>query len=700
MAFASSHDCGVYAVTSAAPFILPLAIIAGACGKIPLQDDPGQISGSMHWFENEATSYVFLELSEKLSRLIDPAFSLYITEQNESGGTDERSFTPINFNDGVHLHQVKQCSPNKTCASFSFRSSKPLVLGRIRFQYDASSPIDLQTIITPSNHSTGDAAQNFSALFYGLFDQSNERLAIEMVNNFGSPQDLETERYGMSRKFRIEDAGLQDASNDEISSAFEAANSETLFPASFCTNTAGSGPDILSTRRHWLADEFPAEQKSRGACFRTIFLDKDNNDLHTATGTGYARRNPEIEFADLKLKTPLKQTNEIYIALRVCDGETYTASMVDDKFYNYQQYILGMAIRPIDVCFRVGSESEFEAELSRHLADRLDQAKSNNLESRDFTFVIMLHENFSLEFRKIQSIVASQLTTIVNAEREAVSPRLVGAMVYAGGTDFVPTALQSRFVLWCPQEINENNLVNAPALFNQNCTTLRSFEIDLRVINFVTPLGPFPSLKQYNKYLKDFGDAGLARSPDLKFFSVPTGENTLQVNDEQLTFFDSERYTIPAGQFARYCIERNAYDPTLFRIRTPDMTSENQSLTVFELNNIWLSDSNPATEYSVGLTWTYPFVGRVDYNSALTGKALVGMVPFSRSFKTYQDLADTRWLENEFDFGSAVQHCSSYCDNPFFDEGGVYQISQTWRQPLLSSCPSPVIPQWNGGGPA
>ncbi len=670
-----------------------------SCGKIPLNDDPGTINGSVHWFENEATSYVFFEIGEKLSRLIDPAFSLYVTEQNEGGGAEERSFTPIDFNSGVHLHQVQNCGTNRTCGSFSFRSAKPLVSSRIRFQYDASSPIDLQTDLTPFNHNTGTASQNFSALFYGVFDQTNEHLAIELVNNFGSPQDLETERYGMTRKFRIENARLFDASNDLISSALNASNSPTLFPASLCTSEAGSSPDTTSSRRHWLTDEFPAEQKARGACFQSVFLDKDNNELHTATGQGYARRNPEIAFADLKLKTPLKQTHEIYVALRVCDGETYTASMVDDKFYNYQQYILGMAVRPIDVCFRVGSEEDFEAELSRHLADRLDQAKSDNPEARDFTFVIMLHENFSVEFRKVQTVLASQLTTIVNAERQAVSPRLVGAMVYAGGTGFVPSSLQSRFVLWCPQELNENSLVNAPALFDQNCTTLRSFEIDLRVINFVTPLGPFPSLEQYRKYLKDYGDAGLARSPDLKFFSVPTGENTLQVNDEQLTFFDSERYAIPAGQYARYCIERNAYDPRLFRIRTPQMTSENESLTIFELNNIWLSDDNPATEYSVGLTWTYPFVGRVDYNTALTGKALVGMVPFSRSFKTYQDLADTRWLEREFDFGSAVQHCSNYCDNPFFDEGGAYQISQSWRQPLLSSCPSPIIPAWNGGGP-
>jgi hypothetical protein len=671
-------------------------IVTSGCEKIPLRADAGNISGQIHWFENEQTSYLFFQVQEIPDRLLDPRYSLVVTESTATGGTEERTFSPINFDEGVHEHSVAPCPFGSACGSFSFRSDRQIASAVLRFQYDRESEIDITRDLAVFNHNAGNSANSFSALHYGIFDESNRYLAIETVHNFGTPQDRDVVHYGMKRRFRISNARLVNPDNDDLEQATAAAFSETIFPASVCSSGEGTRPVIIEGRRYWLPDTFDTTDSNRGVCFDSQFLDKQGEPLAEASASGLGRRNPELQFGDLKLRTPLRQTLEVYIQLRVCDGETYTSSLVNQNFLEYQQFILGMPDRSTDVCFRVGEEAAFESALSRHLAERLDEAKQNNPDGKDIVFVVGLHEAFSREFKKVQSVVAGQLTAIVNTERQSVTPRLVGAMVYAGSVHFTPTVLQTRYVLWCPQEINENNLIGAATLFNQNCTTLRPQELDLRVINFVTPLGPFPSLEQYTKYIKDFGDRGLARNPDLKFFSVPTGANTIQQSDEQTTFFDSERYTIPAGEYARFCYERNLAAAALFKVRYDTMPETSANLSVFELNNIWLSDDKP-TEYRVGLTWTYPFVGRVDYTTALVGSA-VGMVPFSRSQRTYENLADARWFAESFDFGSAVQHCTRYCDNPYFDEGGIYQIAQPWRQESLANCPNPKIPVWNGGG--
>jgi hypothetical protein len=72
------------------------------------------------------------------------------------------------------------------------------------------------------------------------------------------------------------------------------------------------------------------------------------------------------------------------------------------------------------------------------------------------------------------------------------------------------------------------------------------------------------------------------------------------------------------------------------------------------------------------------------------------MVPYQRSFQSYERLGDSKWQDTEWDFGAMIQKCVKYCDHPFFDEKGTYQVNMMWRDETLGTCPKPALPKYGG----
>jgi hypothetical protein len=234
-----------------------------------------------------------------------------------------------------------------------------------------------------------------------------------------------------------------------------------------------------------------------------------------------------------------------------------------------------------------------------------------------------------------------------------------------------------------------------PGLGSQNCLTTRARDLDLQVINFVQPLGPFPSLENYTSYVKDYGDTGLVRSPDLSFSSPQLTVNSQVEKSTSITFFDAERFDLVAGEYAKVCGDRLDSEVMSFYVRTEDQPASVPSIPLYDMNAEWLSNDGGGS-YKIGIEWEFPYWGGIRYNSALTGK-VVTVVPFQQSFKSFEQLGDTKWVTDSWNFGKYVQKCSKYCDNPVFDETGIYQPSNLWRSSFDDRCSIPLPPTYVEG---
>jgi hypothetical protein len=67
-------------------------------------------------------------------------------------------------------------------------------------------------------------------------------------------------------------------------------------------------------------------------------------------------------------------------------------------------------------------------------------------------------------------------------------------------------------------------------------------------------------------------------------------------------------------------------------------------------------------------------------------------------FAGYQILGDLKWVSETLDFGKLLQVCKQYCDHPWFDEAGVYQVSSNYSDEVYNGCVSPKYPLFTGTG--
>jgi len=522
-----------------------------------------------------------------------------------------------------------------------------------------------------------------------------------MVDHFGTPSTAEITQYAMKRKFRISDVRLKDITLDQLTQHRQTVGSPLGFPAAPAATVCADGPRgdpsawVVEQGQGWYQGTLERRNPASAACFEVQFIDKAGAPLLKQTRSGIALRNPVLkEQKGLQLKNPLVETLNIPIVLKICDDDPSRGQMVDADFFTYQRYVLGFANAPEDLCFRIGRGEDFRLALYQRMNQKLVEAQASNLEGRDYLFTVVLHEKFSPEFREIQSVVAETITLFAKNDASKFSPRVVGGFVYSGSTDFFPSIEQQPYVLWCPQMLLDQAITPPLASLGQeNCMIAPILEADLRIINFVAPLGPLPSLEKYKEYRSRFGDAGLAKNPRLKIMSVP--QNTLtQVEEEnRVTYFDAQRYVIGSGEKARFCTNRASRNLLSVRIKLKDSPPDALGVPLGNINGLWLSSEAPG-EYRLGISWRFSFWGGITYQGAINGK-VISIIPYTRSQKGYEELGDSKWSQEVMNLGEAIQHCFVYCNHPFFTDQGEYQILSQWDSPKDISCQSPKIPAWN-----
>ncbi|MBP6218319.1 MAG: hypothetical protein KA436_07015 [Oligoflexales bacterium] len=692
-----------------APFlvgcVLSVVFLFLSCSqdKLALTQNYGYLdSVYAHWFENEKTAYLFFELHETDQAFLDPVFELAFSEQVLPAGRKEHDFKVIDFSQGVHEHTWQVCAPKTYCGSISWPQTTKIDRVKLRFRYDRSSPLALDTEIIPSAHFVSELGNDsFSAIPFGVFDSKNQHIQVRIHHNFGVPSHDWILKSGMKKKFAYRNPQLiqKESLLTEVRSFMDSHNGFP-FPAKFCPSLS-SGTQLIANRHEWwLPDEFSSsDNDDLGACLDVDFMDKNQNVFFSQPA--YAMRNPIVGTdAQFSFPTPLRDLTQIPILIEACSDVPGSESLRSEDFLSYQKYILGVTERSVDVCFRIHNTPDFKDRLKNHLVTRLSTAKSQG-GNQDFIFVVIFNERLSLEFFDVHAAIAEAITNLASGERENVSPRLVGGFVYGSTSSFAPTQAQTKYVLWCPQTEQEDRQdpLNRD-LTKSNCTTLKTPELKILGINFILPMGPLPDLETYEDYVKRHGDKGLAKNPQLRLVSVPSNTNTRIEKEQQVSYLDAQRITIAPHEYIKVCSQKPEASRILPALRFQSSAhTELDGLSIFEIESLWTSDED-AAEYRIGIQWEYPFMGGISYKSDLQIGIgpIVSPIPFVRSQQNYKEIGDQKWQTQVWPLGQFLWKCQKYCDHPYFDEAGTYQLTKAWRAENFSgNCPELKIPSWNGG---
>jgi hypothetical protein len=676
------------------PLILSACVIFSllpGCHKVPLREAWGEFDlVAAHWFENEKTQYFFFSIAglrpEQATTIWPSVFELSI---------DNGPFKPLDFSKAVHRHRIVSCGNGRLCGSYSLKAESPASAIQVRFRYHAESSISRVTSANNSIHPASSGADAQSALIYGVFDATNARVQIRAHDNFGSPNSDQITQYGMERMFEVRDVTLGTLAVADQKELEQRTGSGLLFPADSCDSklkparNKTSNALIFRGHKAWARETFDANDPSNAACFHARSLDQHGQML--TESAALARRNPVLAGDSTVLRTPLNEARRIPIVISYCQDRSEHATLSSPLFLDYQRFILGLGKTAIDACFSVGGEDQFASDLERVLNRKIADARLAG-ESSDFIFVIAINHRLTPIIRRFHQIISDKLNDKVTQEKSMVSPRLVGAFVYDSSPLEERGISPGAGIIWCPQLDPSIKGQESAAAGSANCVGYRGGRADLGIFNFVIPMGPFPTLDTYESHVREFGDRGRARNPQLLFQSVRTDVNSLNVLDKTLTFFDGERISVREGEGMRFCLERDeegVLNNLVFRARI-EGESEPQILTLSQ--TMPLAKSGAAqVNFDLGIQWEQPFWGGVTFEMPVEGKVL-SVIPMSLTGQGQQKLGDPKWQRIDWKVGALVQRCTRFCDHPFFDEAGTYQVNSTWRE-SWGSCPQPRYPE-------
>lgn len=658
------------------------------CHKVPLRENPGTFDVlAAHWFENEKTQYVFFSISGL--RPDQAALTWPSRFELKSEALKPGEFVPLDLSKGRHKHRLVSCGEGRVCGSFSYEAAVPSKDLAIRYFYHDQSQLHVEAAIPNSAHPAGDSAGSQSALVFGVFSEGNERVQVRVHDNFGTPNDEAVERFGLERVFEISNLRLADVTVEAQGQLRKRTGTDFLFPADAVVDdrsTNGSSASLkVTSSEAWISERLSQEAEASAAVFRLRLVDRAGQSVREAWGL--ARRNPVLQADSVSVRTPMREARKIPLVISYCPDREESSRQTSALFLDYQRFILGLHKAPIDVCFAVGEEERFARELegvmTRKIAEARVAARADGEGGRDFFFTVIVNHRLSPVIVHFHREIVAQLAQFVRAERALVSPRLVGAFVYdsdaleSRGLQGSSAALQSSIV-WCPR-IDLSKGRDGGQSADVNCASYRAGEVDLGPLNFLIPMGPFPTLDTYVEYVQKHGDKGLSKNPNFVVKAIQTNPNSVVLDDATHTFFDGERVTLLPGEGLRFCRDR---DPTAMlgsvslKIRDRDTGAE----TIADVSRAQIAtlEGKKSLDVAVGIQWEFPFLGGLTFDTPVRGKVF-NLIPIQTSIGNSQKVGDEKWSRETWPVGPILQKCVKYCDHPFFDEAGVYQLKQPWR---------------------
>lgn len=672
--------------------LLPLVgLVACHNDKVPLRPHGGDFETlSAHYFENEKTAYVFFSVEN-----LRPRQALASWPSAFEMAVDRGDFASLDPDKAVHRHHLVECGPGRLCGSYSFHAEQAPGSIRLRFRYSEKAALGLESTVATLVHPAGRGADSQSQFVYGVFNASNEKIQVRVHDNFGDPDDAHVGEYGLERSYDVSAPSPADFSVADEQDAISEAGTDFIYPAGPCARfvrAEANGPSLaFSGKDAWLSSSFPSEATESGACFRARLLDHAGRAV--TAGMALARKNPVLANTGLNVRPPLKDAFRIPLVLSYCLDQPDAAALTSGAFLDYQRFILDIADPTIDACFALGREEQFANDLAGAMDRKLAAARAANPAGADFIFVVAINHKLSPVVRTFHETIATALAQRIARELALSSPRLVGAFVYDSQSADLRKIPQAPGITWCPRDERKGSADAA------NCSPLVGGEVSFGPLNFIIPMGPFPTLSSYVNYVAKYGDEGKSHDPKLNLQSVQTNGSSVThglTGDQDrsaggiVTFFDGERLSLGAGEGVKFCRNRdNEHLLDQFAFRENGTGRDAKILSAKEAQ-AFVQDRDRGTALDVGLRWNSAYVGSFSYELPVRGHVF-GFIPLSTTVRSSMPFGDPRWSRKRWNLGSLLQRCVRFCHHPTFDEGGTYQVTQSWSS--LTACPNPRPPE-------
>lgn len=671
----------------------PLALLVAAalglsgtlCDKIPLTDvGAGFALAEAAWFEDEATLFVFYRV--EAAQGLGPQSVVELSWSTDSTGV---GWFSISERTHVHEHLAVDCGARARCGSASFRVDEPPRAVGLRLRYHRDGPLAIETRPNLNLLGSGPAYAHRSLAVLGVFDATNRRVQWRARHQFPAVRNEDAQGLGLRRWFSVDQAAYgtvtEPLDSNPTGYAFAAACPAELTPYGVSTTTTTS-------RARFSADELPLQAAAAPhVCARATVRDARGDFVAPAL----ARKNPQVQPAFAALRSPAREARRLGVLLRRCADTGRVESELAHEAMQRQRLLLDT---PQVICLDDLGAPAFVERLAALLQRRLEDERTLG---EDMVFTIAVHHE-ERGGRPARALELALERVLVD-EVARSTPRAVGAFVFDSAPGQVSSSALTRLVLWCPSNVEGDDLDAVPADTLRSCPVKATpQDIALGPLRFAT-LPIFPSRGQYATFLERYGEGQGGSMRSLKFLAPLQTAVTehLPLGDfGGVTFFNSERFTAAPADAFSFCAATTPDAPT-FVVRGAE---SGQPMPASSLPLAHAERPEPA--YAIGLYWPNPFLALLEYESRLAGAATVSTltVPFGVG-NIEQETSDARlWLSSEFSVGAQLTQCVRFCDHPTFDTSRVYELGQSFRSSYQERCyeprfPDPNAPDAQGGFP-
>jgi hypothetical protein len=646
-----------------------ISIWAG-CSKVPLIRMYPQVQFAQGaWFKSESTLFLFYEVSGQDGFNARSRVEYrYWSDEGDSG------WIPTLQNTNVHKHEAVDCGTYALCGSISQKVSKTPSQVKLRLRYHPEGETDFVFEPSVSLIQSDLPYAGLSYLVYGVFNSLNTRVQWRGRHNFPNIRNLEAEKYGLRRYFKVEKETYGNLASDLVRG--ENHYGFGLLPS--CSGTfspwgvdgvESHGPRGVMSLATWV----PTGAADGASCAIATTTSAVGNHVHSAL----AQKNPEVAPAYGTLRTPIKETDQVKVVLSPCQ------SSPSKKHFKMQvQRIL--AQETIDICL---DDERLEARLDAFFQQKLQERTPE----KDKVFSVVFHREDS-DQNSVDALVNS-LKRNFQPEQSKSTPRSVGVFVYdSGALVRVPNELTSM-VLWCPAKAFDDKEI--PNNSQRACPVLPVSSASLGSLSFGN-LDILPGRKEYEDFIKKYGETN---SGKMTKFQTLAPQNTAQTKvipfrfQDELplgvaSFFDQEVVSVEENQYFSYCPSSTFQISLLYKnALTNQIPVPLEALSTAHL-------LSPQPLYDLGIYWDYPFLLSIKFDSplALDIGGSSAIVPFGIPNSNRRNYG-VNWLQEGFEVGDKLKLCKRFCTHPPFDSAGVYNVQTQWHNSYVRSCYQPKFPE-------
>ncbi|NBW82093.1 hypothetical protein EBR21_10120 [bacterium] len=656
-----------------------LALFLPRCSKVGLDYTPARFDVAQGvWFEGEETFFLFWNVGSPLG--LGPESVVEVSWASDEGNV---AWTAPQSLSQVHRHEAVSCGAGRFCGSASPKLTREprSVLIRVRYHRDG----EVAMTIKPETYviKKGNAFQNRSFVVYGVFDETNTFVQWRGRHVFPALRNEEATALGLRRAFEISDQSVGDIKNISGSNPYN-YGTDVRCPQDF---VPAQVDELLQTSDRAIFNRraiLPAAASNDSVCA----LAKVNDATGDFIATAWARKNPETRSAFDTLRSPVKTTTPIGFVLLPCRRSISLSHLEMQK----QRLLLN---NPTQICTDDFSQASFKDQLVGQFQQRISNTRAAG---NDMTLSIAVHHDdlTGVLVRKLEDALAAVLPD----ERARVTPRVTGAFVFDSLQHIVVDTRIKNLVLWCPAawlDPSVNPLL-PPDESQRACPVLPdNLQLNVGPVRF-SSLPILPSRQAWDDFVARFSESNAGRMTSLDALApqrtavstdIPLGEYGW------VTFFNNEQVTATSAEAFSYCGIDSA-DSTRIYFRTTAASDRALPLSSLPASHA----GRPVPSYELGLAWDFPFLLRLGYETFLAGSAnaVVATVPFGLSFSQQQSYGNSGWTQQEFKVAGALSQCTRFCSHPFFDESGVYNVRESWRIALMTSCYRPRFPRSSDGG--